>query len=412
MGVLERYIFRQAFQTFLLALVTLITLAWLTNALRRMRLLVSDGQSVALFFEITTMAIPTLYVIIAPVALSIGVAYTLNRLNADSELVVATASGAGRWIIIKPLLTLAVLVSISVGILAVLVMPDALRHVRTILSEVRADVISTFLREGRFNKVGEMTFHIRETGPDGTLLGLLIHDARNRDEIMTYLAERGRVVEDNSGGVLLVMQDGYLQRRTGGPETVTLVAFDRYAFDMTALGNRFRNITYAPRERPTRDLIDPNKDESYYWRNQQQFRAELHERFSSALYPIAFTMIILSIAGFARTTRDQRGRAIVVTIVLIVGIRISGFAMFNLHRTDPAAIVGVYGIPLLTIAVASLAAFGWARGLSGRLRLPAPVRVVLDAGADRARALAVTTVRGRSDRAASSATPSALGRSQ
>ncbi len=397
MGSIERYIFRQAAQTFLLALTTLVALAWLTNALRRMRLMVNDGQTLGLFLEVTTMAMPALIVVIAPVALSIGVAYTLNRLNADSELVVVTASGAGRWTVIKPLLLLAVLVSLVVGGLSVFVMPEATRHLRNMMTDVRADVISTFLRDGRFNTVGQLTFHIRETTPDGTLLGLLVNDERSPDASMTYLAERGRIFEDGAGATYLVMQDGYVQRRTGGPETVTLVSFDRYAFDLSGLGDRFRNINYHPRERSTFELIDPDESESFYWRNQLAFRSELHERFSAALYPIAFTMIALSTVGFARTTRDQRGRAILLAIVLIFSLRMAGFSMFNLHKSDPAAIIGVYGIPLAAIGLATLAAFGVGRSVYAKWRLPplpAPVISLFDQLRERLRRLPNGTPKG------------------
>ena len=54
----------------------------------------------------TMLALPALVMIIGPVALFIACLYTLNRINADSELVVVNAAGASPWVVYKPFVVL------------------------------------------------------------------------------------------------------------------------------------------------------------------------------------------------------------------------------------------------------------------------------------------------------------------
>ena len=93
MGSFDRYIFRTTFGAFLLVLVSLTTVIWLTHALREIDLMTNQRQTVLTFLGITSLLIPMLVLIIAPIALVIAVGHTLNRLNTDSEIVVMSASG-------------------------------------------------------------------------------------------------------------------------------------------------------------------------------------------------------------------------------------------------------------------------------------------------------------------------------
>ena len=95
MGRIDRYIFRTSFGAFALILISLTAVIWVTQALRDIDLITGQGQTVLVFVGLTGMIIPLLMLVIAPVALLIAIAYTLNKLNTDSEIVVLNAAGLG-----------------------------------------------------------------------------------------------------------------------------------------------------------------------------------------------------------------------------------------------------------------------------------------------------------------------------
>ena len=115
------------------------------------------------------------------------------------------------------------------------VTPASMRELRSFITHVRADLISQVLQPGRFSSPeGGLTFHIRDRSPAGDLLGLLVHDERDGKQVMSYLAERGRII-DNDEGSYLIMLEGYVQRfnNEGDEKDVQIVAFDQNMLDLT-----------------------------------------------------------------------------------------------------------------------------------------------------------------------------------
>ena len=81
-----------------------------------------------------------------------------------------------------------------------------------------------------------------------------------------------------------------------------------------------------------------------------QFRAELHERFSNPLYPVAFAMIALALVGQAQSTRQSRIERIVLALFAAVGLRLAGMACSNIVVMKAAAVPVLYALPLVGIA--------------------------------------------------------------
>src|SRR5438105_13177623 len=93
MGSIGRYIFRTTLGAFLVVLASVTTLLWMTQALRNIDLITNQGQTILVFVGITGLIIPLLIMLIAPIALTLAVAYVLHRLGNDSELIVMNAAG-------------------------------------------------------------------------------------------------------------------------------------------------------------------------------------------------------------------------------------------------------------------------------------------------------------------------------
>jgi len=93
MGSIDRYIFRTTLASFAVVLVSLTGVIWITQALRGIDLMTSQGQTIVTFLGITGLIIPSLVLIIAPIALMISISHTLNKLATDSEIIVMNAAG-------------------------------------------------------------------------------------------------------------------------------------------------------------------------------------------------------------------------------------------------------------------------------------------------------------------------------
>src|SRR5258705_331486 len=73
--------------------------------------------------------------------------------------------------------------------------------------------------------------------PGGVLSGIFVDDRRDPKERVTIIADHGTVLK-NENGSYLVLEDGNLERFEVAKRDPTLVAFGRYAFDMSKFSNQ------------------------------------------------------------------------------------------------------------------------------------------------------------------------------
>lgn len=378
MQLIERYILKVTAGAFVACLLGLTAVIWITQALRELDLITGKGQTLLIFFTVTGLSLPTLITVISPVALFIATIYALNRLNGDSELIVMSAAGMAPWRLVRPFLSLAALVAGMVWVMTLYVIPASFQELRDLITQIRADFISSVVKEGQFTTLDNgITFHYRERSGDA-LLGIFMQDRREEGRTIVYLAERGQALE-TEGQSYLVLEKGSVHRQQVNTRDSSIVDFERYAIDLAAFNQEAAETVYKPRERSTAQLLFPDTDEWLYKFQTGRFRAELHDRLSSWLYPIAVMLIAFAALGEARTTRQGRGTAVVLAIVAVVVLRILGFAASGAAVRSPVAVVGVYGAPLAAIAIAAMVAFqgarvrGWAAGVMrwvDRLALP------------------------------------------
>lgn len=360
MDVFGRYVFRQIAASFLLIIVTLTMIVWLTLALRELSLLTSQGQGIILFLQMTALALPNTMALIAPNALLIACLFVFDRLNGDSELIIMSASGSPVWRLATPMFAFTLILAAILLFMAVYLQPLSQRTLRSLITQVRTDLISQVLQPGRFSSPEEgLTFHIRDRAPNNDLLGLLVHDERNKEQTVSYLAKRGRIVSTEDGA-FLIMTDGQIHRRTndenGGGGEVGIGEFKEYIFNISQFQPQTGVTEYRPSERYVPELINPDPDDSYLKNFPGQLRSELHERFSSVLYPFVYVMVVLAFLGHARTIRENRWKALVAAFGVAVAVRFAGLAAINLLALQAWAVLLVYGIPMVAILVAALAA--------------------------------------------------------
>ena len=303
MGSISRYIFRTTLGAFLVVLVSLTAVIWVTQALRDIDIMTSQGQTILVFVGITALIIPLLVLVIAPIALLIAVAHVLNKLSNDSEIIVMNAAGMSPWVLFRAFLAAAVVVSLLVGAISAYFAPKGLRMLRDKLTEVRANVVSTIVQPGRFSAIENgVTIHIRERRPNGQLAGIFLDDRRNPNERITMLSEIGELL-DNSGGTYLVLQKGIVQRHEAGQRDPAMVVFDRYAFDLSQFAAGAQSVKYSSRERYLWQLLFPAANDQFYLEQPDQFRAELHDDAGPHLpgFGAVAGVALLRLIGFVST---------------------------------------------------------------------------------------------------------------
>ena len=264
--------------------------------------------------------------------------------------------------------------------------PWAQRKLNELAIQVRTDLMAQIIQPWRFTSPeAKLTVHIRDRAPNGELLGLMMHDARDPKQIVTYLAERARIIKQG-GQAYLRMDKGHIVRRLENEAAPQIIAFDRYAVDANQLEQRTDQINIVrPRQRYTPELLSrPIPDDPIYKTNPGSYAAELHERFASPLYAFAFVLLVIAFMGQAQTTRTSRMQAVIAAFAVAVLSRVLGITCANM-------VVAASGGGAAALCGARGARPCWPRWRSSGTCIPRrPSRVARAArgfaGADRARA--------------------------
>lgn len=366
MGLLGRYVFRTTMMAFIITAVTLTILVWFTQIIREFDIVTNQRQSVLTFLSITSLFIPMLLMMIAPIALVISASHVLNKLSSDSEIIVMNAAGLSPSRAMRPLLAAAFVVSALVAFLAIYLSPLALRELRNRVTEVRTDILTHIAQPGRFTSIGGgLTFHIAGRQPDGILLGIFIDDRRDPKEHNTILAQSGEVVKNETGAFLL-LDGGSVQTVEAGQTDPRIVTFQRYAFDLSNFGGGARTIVYSSHEKFFWELFSPADAQQ-----ESDYRAEIHDRLASPLYPIAFAVLAYMFLGPPQTTRQSRALALLGMIGAITIVRLSGFLSVIVGVHTPLALGVQY------VVLGGAIATGLWRASRGTAVEPAPAMAKL-----------------------------------
>ncbi len=353
MNRIQLYIFMRAAKAFLLTVSVLIGIVWLTQALQQLDLMTNKGQSIVIFLQITWLVLPKFVAFIAPVAVLIATIFTLNTLNNDSELVIITNSGASPYLVIKPLLFLALLVALVDASIAHYFSPKAQREVRSFFTEINSDLISSIIKPGEFASIDKgITFYVGARDGNGIFKNVFVADNREKEQSLAYLANSG-IITRTTKGTFFVLQDGTIHRRPKDRGSISIIDYSSYAFDLSTFQRALPDqLQYnKPSENFTPYLMAIDQNNSLFVEAPGRFFGELHGRFSDPLYSIAYVFIAFFFLGRAQTTRQGRSLGILSAFIMVLIIRGAGVAAQSSADKFLLANYIQYLLPLGTIVV-------------------------------------------------------------
>lgn len=305
-------------------------IAWLTQSLKFLDLIVNRGLDFSTFIYLSSLLLPSLLWVIIPISVFIGVLFVYNKLVFDNELIILRSAGVNRMGQIKPALIFAGMVTIFSYFIALYLLPSSSREFKDMQSFIRDNYASLLLQDGVFASPTQgLTVYIRERDDDGMLIGLLVHDTRSEGKVITMMAEKGRLVKSSSGPRFILI-NGNRQEMDKAKRQLSLLYFDRYALELEVLKksgvyDRWRE----PQERYINELFYPTDNTT----NEvllQKLRAEGHHRITWPLYNILLTLIALIAFITGEFNRHGNSKKIVAVSILTSGIIIWALGINNI----------------------------------------------------------------------------------
>jgi lipopolysaccharide export system permease protein len=333
MTLLDRYLFRQLALALLAVTVGLAALVWLTQSLRFIELVLDRGLSLAVFFELTSLLLPSFFSVILPITTFIVMLFVHLRLAGDRELVVMRAAGLSNWQIARPALALGLLVVAVMAFLNFWLVPLSHTAFRQWQFEIRNQLVGVLLQEGVFSTVGnDLTVYARKRDPDGTLRGILVHDQREAGGAVTILAQSGRIGQGVEGP-RVTLYDGVRQQMekgaSGAPPRLTVLSFSENSVDLARVARNEETRSRDSRERSITELLYPDPAEELRPRDVRRFRAEAHQRMASPLTALSFALVGLAVALTGQFRRHGGGAGVVIGVGIMVALLAIGLTIGN-----------------------------------------------------------------------------------
>jgi lipopolysaccharide export system permease protein len=326
--VIDRYILRQLGVALIAVTGGLVALIWLTQSLRFVELVVNRGLSLLVFLELTGLLVPNFVAVILPITTFVVVQFVYQRLAGDRELTVMRAGGLSPLALSRPALALTGIVVALCFVLNVWVVPTSYTAFREFQFDIRNRLAAFLLQEGVFTPVSDdLTVYVRGRERDGTLRGILVEDARQRNSRATILAESGRLVDGPNGPRVLLL-NGSRQEidRTNG--RLNVLTFAENSIDLTSSTKAGEQRYRDSAEMSLAELNDPAS--ALNPRDVGKLLVEAQRRLSAPLTAWSFAMVALfSVLGGAFRRHGNVARPL-IAVLSVVALLAIGLSIANL----------------------------------------------------------------------------------
>lgn len=313
MKKLNIYITKQIIIGFLLVSFSLMSIIWLSQSLRFLDLIASDGISVGIFVELTTLLMPRIFTVLAPISLFAAVLFVYNRMLSDRELVVMKSAGISPWQLAKPAIFVGFLLVLGNVYVMNIGIPKAEDAFNDLEWRVKNNISHLMFREGEFTTFQPgLTVFITSHEDDGSVGGILINDERNPQQKSTTSAEKGVIVQTEKGP-RIVLVNGNRQEINLKSGRFSSVSFEKYSVDFGLKETKARRKN-SVRVRSFSELWGALNESSLPQNERYKWFVEGNKRIATPLLALVYALI--GCTGLLTSSFNRRGQTKTIAIAL------------------------------------------------------------------------------------------------
>jgi lipopolysaccharide export system permease protein len=363
MRLINTYVAVNFIRTFFIVLFVISTLAWLTQIIDDLTLILDRDRSIADFFSLTILLYPYIVSIIAPSSVLIASIIVIDRMTRDSEMVILNASGISLIQKISPFLVATIFITLLIYILSIHVSPMAMKDFREKINEIKSDIISSSFKKNEFSSPdGDYTIYVSDISDNNDFLGIIIKDMKSSDVIITYTAKVARII-DVEDQIILEMENGkiYSENLNLSDKETSAIVFEEYKINLSNIFKAVDSTYFKASEKSLRELFNiSNISSGEDGAKRVEYMNEAHMRISNPLYAIAFLFISLFFLQKDLNFRSIKSSDIIIVAVcsflvklcgLVLSNKIMVYELYFLHYIIPLFIICVYLINLILFHV-------------------------------------------------------------
>lgn len=341
LNAFDRVVVRQLLAGTLFITAVLSGIIWLTQSLRFVDWIVNRGLSPSRFLQLIMLLLPDFLVVILPVAVFSAVLFTYTRLTGDRELIVMRAAGVSPLGLAKPAIVASIAATSIAYLLYVFVLPWSTSQFKELQWDIRYNFSQVLIEEGSFNDFGDgITVYVRERLGDEVLHGILVHDARDPAATYTYMAERGALLPGGDGEGRVVLFNGSRQQVDEANNSLSVLYFDRYTFDLSETRQAPNSRARDPRELSINELFEVADDPEARIRG--KLLVEANRRLTAPLASIAYTVIATCFLLRGPFRRNSQAVPVLASVGIALVLGLASLGIENMAAREPRLVPLMY----------------------------------------------------------------------
>lgn len=336
MARFDRYLLSQLMVLFGFFSLLLVMVYWINKAVVLFDQLIADGQSAAVFLELSALTLPAVIKLALPLASFAAAVYVTNRMISESEMVVVQATGFSAYRLARPVVYFGLIVAFIMSILTHFLVPLASAQLNLRKDELAQNITSRLLTEGKFIEPADgITFYIRDITPAGELRDIFLSDTRDPAQSVTYTAAKAFLVRADDTAQL-VMINGLAQTLQADGARLFTTTFEDFAYDIGEFLTVAASTRLRASEATTADLLRASDTlQTATGQTKAQLIAQAHDRVGQALLGLVGALLGFSALMVGGFSRFGVWRQIVGAIFLIIVVKAVETAGLNLARSSP-----------------------------------------------------------------------------
>jgi len=320
MKTLDRYILAKTMWPLVGCIAVALIALLLERMVRLLDLVVNKGGPFFLILKMLANLIPHYLGIAIPAAFFVGVLVAVMRMSGDSELDAIHAMGVGLRRMVRPLMALAILLTILSAAIIGYLQPYTRYAYQALVFTVTHTAWNTALERGTFfTGLGDMTIMVEGLSDNGRQLnGIFLYNRKPDGSATTTTAEGGRLFRERTGmDLILKLHKGLWIQTTPDGRKATVLTFDDFDLPLEqALGTSvFRERGQMERELTLTELwqqrVDPPPGLT-----RAPMDAEIHGRLVRIMSILFLPLLAMPLGIGSR--RARRSVGLVVGLILLI----------------------------------------------------------------------------------------------
>lgn len=231
MKIINRYILKELFYTFLLSIFVFTIVLILNKVLQLTELVVNKGVPLVTILKLLLFLFPSLLIIIIPISILVASITTFSRLSTDNEIIILKTAGISLYRLLLPIIILSLFAYLFTNFLTFKALPWGTQSFKNLMFQIIQSKASLDIKERIFNDYFDgLVIYVKEAPISNKLMkGVFISDSRKSENPQTIIAKEGVLLTDPvSMKVLLRLKDGSIHQLEKTKDSYQLIHFSTY----------------------------------------------------------------------------------------------------------------------------------------------------------------------------------------